>query len=61
MPTVQFLGNVHPRCLNVSINGMPTVNWAAEELGLEMAFKFEIINSNVCVWNVRLIITTHLM
>jgi hypothetical protein len=42
MPTVQFLGKIHPHDFNVSITGIPPVKWSAEELGLEMVFKLQI-------------------
>jgi hypothetical protein len=49
MPIVQLLGKVHPRGFNVSIGGMRSVHWNAEELNLEMDFKIQIANSEVRV------------
>jgi hypothetical protein len=49
MPTVIFLGKVHPDILQVSISDPPTVNWTAGDLGLEMAFKIKIERSDIRV------------
>ncbi len=49
MFTVKFLGKIHPEIVQVSIIDPPTVNWTASDLGLEMAFKFQIERSDVRV------------
>jgi hypothetical protein len=49
MPTVQFLGRVHPAVMNVTIRPGGTAGWNVEELGLAMAIEFEITNSAVHV------------
>jgi hypothetical protein len=49
MATLKFLGKIHPEVVQVSIIDPPTVSWTASDLGLDMAFKFQIIGSDVHV------------
>jgi len=49
MPTLQFTGRIHPDVGQISVTNVPTVNWTDEEIGLEMAFSFQIEKSAVRV------------
>jgi hypothetical protein len=45
MPTVKFLGKVHPDAYKVSVDSRATIGWSVEELGLRMSIQFSIKES----------------
>jgi hypothetical protein len=49
MPTIRFLGEIRPREFIVSVDRIPTVQWRADEIDLQMTFSFRIQASRVTV------------
>ena len=49
MPKVQFIGQVLPEIMTISVRSGLTFNWGYPELGLEISYMVEIANSVVTV------------